>query len=246
MNNLEAHVESLRCEESFEGQLQRVYSEIVSSGDTVIDVGAHSGRHSLPLSLYVGAEGRVQSIEANPVALEWLLSQIRTFACNNVTTKNLALSNVVGDKADFFVAVDRPEESGLQPRKMYNGETELEKISVKTATLDELFSETPVTFIKIDVEGAEWLVLQGTRKLLESSTPIVAFEFGQSSYESFDVDPAQVYDFFDELNYVLYSIHGKKLTQQEFVDASVAQNFWDYFAVPTAKTEKFEKNRAFG
>ncbi|MCJ8269338.1 MAG: hypothetical protein MJK04_08025, partial [Psychrosphaera sp.] len=62
--------------------------------------------------------------------------------------------------------------------------------------------------------------------------PVVAFEFGESSYSAYDVDPFAVYDFFSTLDYKLYSVLGESLGRERFVAASKTQLFWDYIACP--------------
>jgi len=51
-------------------------------------------------------------------------------------------------------------------------------LEVQAVALDSWFSPTdPVHFVKIDVEGAEGLVLSGMRRLLREERPVVAVEF---------------------------------------------------------------------
>ncbi len=53
---------------------------------------------------------------------------------------------------------------------------------VKTITLDDYFkNHTPPTIMKIDVEGAEYLVLEGGKNLLKNYNPIIAMEIWQDS-----------------------------------------------------------------
>ncbi len=53
---------------------------------------------------------------------------------------------------------------------------------VKTITLDDyLKNHTPPTIIKIDVEGAENLVLEGGNNLLKNYTPVIAMEVWKNS-----------------------------------------------------------------
>jgi len=45
---------------------------------------------------------------------------------------------------------------------------------VECFPIDELFQDTPLTFIKMDIEGAEFDALRGARKVIERDKPILA------------------------------------------------------------------------
>ena len=47
----------------YEERLQNFYQNILEKGDIVVDVGAHSGRHTIPLAFTVGPEGKVITFE---------------------------------------------------------------------------------------------------------------------------------------------------------------------------------------
>ena len=232
-NNLKNEVKRLSADSSFEGQLQRFYQKIVKPGDVIIDIGAHTGRHTLPFSFLADSVGKVIAIEASTEAIVNLRSQLYKYKVNNVEVFNLALSNKEESQIDFFIAVDAPEESGLLPRKIFNVQkTKLRKEKVDMSTLDSLNIKGKISFIKIDVEGAEFFVLQGSYKTISSNHPIIAFEFGQNSYDSYDVNPDDAYEYFESLGYNIFSIHGDLLNKETFSSNSVTQNFWDYIACP--------------
>lgn len=47
-------------------------------------------------------------------------------------------------------------------------------VRVEVAPIDELFADTPLTFIKMDIEGAEHDALRGARKVIQRDHPILA------------------------------------------------------------------------
>lgn len=49
-----------------------------------------------------------------------------------------------------------------------------EGVPVECFSIDELFADTPLTFIKMDIEGAEYGALLGARKVIERDQPILA------------------------------------------------------------------------
>jgi tRNA A58 N-methylase Trm61 len=46
--------------------IQAVYEAVLQPGDTVIDGGAHSGKHTIPMARAVGSAGRVFAFEPSP------------------------------------------------------------------------------------------------------------------------------------------------------------------------------------
>ena len=53
-----------------------------------------------------------------------------------------------------------------------------------------------IDFIKIDVEGAEMLVLSGAKKTIERCKPIVVFEHGLGASDVYGTTPRQIFIFF--------------------------------------------------
>ncbi|ROZ71269.1 FkbM family methyltransferase [Ramlibacter sp. WS9] len=228
---------------SFEDRLQNLYMGVLREGDVCIDIGAHTGRHALPMSCAVGL-GRVAAFEPNPAIAERLRARMKILATPNVTVHEVALSDEAG-RAEFVIALERPEESGLKER-VYNGPTRLEKVQVQLEKLDSMALGDP-RFIKLDTEGAEYKVLLGARETIARARPVVAFEFGLQSYGAYGVDPNDVFTYFESLGYEIFSIHGDRLAQQEFVEASQVQSYWDYVACRREESGSVQAIlRAFG
>lgn len=223
---------------NYEDVLESVYSCFLQKGDGVIDIGAHTGRHTKPLSKIVCDNGEVLAFEPIPDIREKLKQKFKNN--NNIHILPYALSDKNGH-SEFVLAKDRLEESGLVQR-VFNGKTSIERIEVEIKELDNIVEFIPnnLRFIKLDTEGAEYNVLKGARGIMEKYKPIVAFEFGELSYSAYDVDPNDVYNYFDSLNYKIYSILGDSLTKEEFVKESKVQKFWDYIACFKDHIEEIE------
>ena len=227
-----AVVQVLQQQTGFEDRLQHLYTALLEPGDQCLDIGAHTGRHCIPMSHSVGPRGRVHAFEPNPAIAQRLRTRLAALAATNVQVHEMALSDEEGT-AEFVVAVDLPEESGLKQRTIYNGPTRTERLTVNLNRLDSL-GLAPPRFIKLDTEGAEFKVLQGARELLQGARPVVAFEFGEASYSAYGVDPHQVYRYLASLGYEVFSIHGEPLGEEAFAAASREQRYWDYVACQPA------------
>jgi hypothetical protein len=76
--------------------------------------------------------------------------------------------------------------------------------------------------IKIDVEGAELQVLQGTISILKKFKPIVVFGFGLGVSDLYDSSPQKMDDFLQDcglsISTLEYYLQGKQmLSRHEFI-----------------------------
>ena len=147
---------------------------MIAPGDTVIDVGAHVGFWVMGGALRAGPSGRVvafEPVESNMVRLR------RNLAINGlgfVVCECLALADRVGE-TDFYLAADGNKGAGS-----LGARPGARRVSMPVTTLDDYCAErglSPVAVMKIDVEGAEHLVLLGAARVLSSSRPpVIMFE----------------------------------------------------------------------
>ncbi len=218
----------------FESIVQAAYEAILAPGDIAIDVGAHLGRHTIPMAKRVFPSGRVFAVEPLPTcrkALEDEIAERHRELSGVITVCPYALSDYDG-KANFVVAVDALAYSGLK-RREYDSPTRLDKIRVKVRRADSLFFQLPrLKYIKIDAEGGEFHIVKGALGCIEKFRPVVCFEFGAKSIGEYRITPAHMAEFWVANGYKVYDIRGKWLPPTEFVESATVQNVWDYVAVP--------------
>lgn len=221
-------------QKDYERIVQEVYEALLGEGDVAVDVGAHTGRHTLPMARHVGPRGRVLAFEPLPSCRRTLVQLLQSQAADLVGTVSVhpqALSDTPGT-SEFVVAVDDPGYSGLRERT-YDRPTRLERIPVAVETLDRLCLHLPgLRFIKVDAEGAELHILRGATECIERFRPVVGFEFGARAIGGYDITPADMADFWVARGYLLLGITGERLSPAEFVRAAEQQDYWDYVAVP--------------
>ena len=68
-----------------------------------------------------------------------------------------------------------------------------------------------VSFIKVDVEGAELMVLKGAIKTIKKSRPVVMIEIEDRWIESYDIKRKDIGNFFSDLNYQTHYYFNKNL-----------------------------------
>ncbi|MFC1848227.1 FkbM family methyltransferase [Chloroflexota bacterium] len=168
-----------------------IYEEFLKlgsiSGVTVWDVGAHIGYHSLAFAALVGPSGRVVAFEPNPHNCERfrMNSERNPDLTGRITLMTSALSNVDGECSFIYSPeVDDGRSTGSHMEEALVPESEASYITfdqtrVPTVKADTLLSEKRMpspSIMKIDVEGAEKLVLEGAVELLTTLKPLLFIE----------------------------------------------------------------------
>jgi len=137
-------------------------------GATLIDIGAHFGIFTISALRKVGPSGKVISFEpcaaTRSVLLKTLelngfsgIPEIRDEAVSNVTGQSLFFSSTIpGDAANSLIG------NAQHPTKS----------EVRTVRLDDIHLPR-VDAIKIDAEGAELQILDGSRALITKHRPAV-------------------------------------------------------------------------
>jgi FkbM family methyltransferase len=179
-------------------------SAIVQDGDVCWDIGAHFGLYTVLLSKRVGPQGKVFAFEPNSLLLPSLRRTVRDLP--NVVLHPYALSNASGP-ASFFVP---PDFSAASLANWTADKHDSTEILVERRTADELMREGRVerpSFIKCDVEGAETLVFEGAKTMLNSETaPIILFEYNRGASEGFGLDGANALSFLTQLTLPRYQL----------------------------------------
>jgi FkbM family methyltransferase len=148
---------------SYELEKQRVFAELVRPGETVFDLGANVGFYTLLGSELVGPSGLVYAFEPLPRNLLYLRRHVALNGLTNVRVIEAAVSDVRG-RHRF-----QCHQSAAMGHLASDG-----AIEVSTVTLDNFVFENHISMpnsIKIDVEGAEFSVLQGAREVLAQKRP---------------------------------------------------------------------------
>src|SRR5918992_2762481 len=149
-------------------------------GDTVVDVGAHMGRYTIPSAKSVGVSGKVIAVEAHPYNFGILQHNLKLNKLTNVSALNSA---VYSKKANLKLYLPDEDLGYTMHHSVmtnylstkYNNEIERKFVEVEADTLDNLLKSSAITtvnWIKIDVEGAEYEVLKGAREILSTNKPI--------------------------------------------------------------------------
>lgn len=168
-----------------------VIKKVIKNGDNCVDVGAHEGE-ILSRIINTSPKGKHYAFEPIPYLFKRLHKQFGKKAI----IYNYALADTT-QTAEFTYIKDRPAISGLKERTFSNKTYKKEIINVDVRRLDDIVeSNLQVSLIKIDVEGAELLVLKRASSIISRDKPYVLFEFGLGGSNLYNTTPEQVFDFF--------------------------------------------------
>jgi FkbM family methyltransferase len=139
-----------------------------------VDVGAHVGNHTLYLSLMLGVP--TIAFEPNPVAHALLEANVNENGVRSICRlRHVAIGSEVGR-----VAVQAAAETNTGMARVCSdvaGEVPLVRLD------DELGAEPRVDVIKIDVEGWELKVLQGSQVTIARHRPLLYIEIMEPEFQ---------------------------------------------------------------
>jgi len=139
-------------------------TRILREGDTCVDAGCHIGYYSCLFAKLVGAKGRVYSFDANPHACRSTRRNLDLNGFSFADVIHTALADAKGARPFHISADDQTGLSSLGPIPR-----DKETISVPCLPLEAFLKDRHidnVRLLKIDVEGAEEIVLRGLRHFL--------------------------------------------------------------------------------
>jgi FkbM family methyltransferase len=147
-----------------------LFRQIVRPGQTVLDVGANFGTHTLWLAQAVGPAGLVYAFEPQRIVFQTLCANLALNGILNVRAYQAALGAQPGSITVPPLDYHRPNNFGgvsLDPRGV--GE-EVPLLTVDGLALDAC------QLMKIDVEGMEGDVLAGAEQTIRRLRPVLYVE----------------------------------------------------------------------
>lgn len=166
----------------------------VPAGSWVIDVGANAGFFTRRFARWVGAEGRVVAIEPDDANIARLRNAL---AKDGLSTRVMIVCGVAAEKDGELLLRINPDHPG-DHRIAQSG------VPVRAVSLDSIFdseNRPDVSFLKIDVQGAEKRVLDGALQLIETSRPVIFVEIEPAALSEHGTSAQEVLEFLTRRHY---------------------------------------------
>ena len=150
----------------WQGEETHLIKQRVESSDICFDIGANIGYYTLLLGA-VASKGMTYSFEPVPLNFHLLRSSILINGSSNIITECCAVAEQKGERL-FAVAKDSAFSSFVDTERGLIAS----EARVAVTTLDDYCREKKIPridFLKVDVEGAESLVIAGAREILRDN-----------------------------------------------------------------------------
>jgi FkbM family methyltransferase len=180
----------------------------LNPGDTFVDIGTHYGYFSLLALELVGTSGKVFSFEASPVNYGMLEKNTRF--SKNVEAINAVISDSEGmatfyEFPNLYSEYNTLDVSQFEKEDWFKKNPPVEK-QLPCITMDSFFQNNGVQpkVVKIDVEGAEFMVLRGMKEELQQQNLTIVIEY--LSEKRGNENHLNARDFLNGLGYKSFSI----------------------------------------
>ncbi len=223
---------------------------LIQPGDQVLDIGANFAYYTTRLSDLVGGAGKVIAFEPIPFTSDVCAALLRKFGATNV----LLFQKGVGardEQVKFSVPLQdfgaisagqahmAKRNNELDGKEDYYSFSRATEFTCHVVALDDFLTpdERPLTFVKIDIEGAEFYALQGMRRLLEAHRPVVLIEMQPFFLKGFGIEESALVELIDQLGYDLYLYDRGSGKLRRHLEALIDSN---YLMIPRARITEFE------
>ena len=185
--------------------------DLAVRGSTVVDIGANVGFYTIPLAKHVGLEGCVIAFEPDPDNFTILCRNLLANRLNNVVPHRLALGAHAGPAMLYQSGRNRGMLS-LCRGNVERSDVSPAPIHVDLAVADDLLqSVTNLSLVKIDVEGAEALVIRGMRETLKQHPDAtIVFEFSAAFIRGLGQEPEDLLTDLHDVGYDLAVVDEKR------------------------------------
>jgi FkbM family methyltransferase len=216
--------------DGFEPSVRDAIDRFVTPGACCYDIGANLGLWTLRMAERATDAGCVHAFEPLSRNIRNLEESIALSCAANIRVQPFALGRA--DEMAYLYVPDDVGRSSLAPESASD-----ERESVRVRRLDDVWTEQGkphVAFVKMDVEGAEPLVLDGGRAFFEATRPVTCCELNPGKLRNLGFAPAAVLDAFSAWRYDALAWSNRDRALVPFEPSSDCDEVRDLVFIPSA------------
>ena len=164
---------------SYEPNLVSLINIYIDRQKEVIDVGANIGLFTVLFSKTISKGNKVLAVEPTPLAQEYLKKNLDRNECSDsvMIYEGISTDKQGNYKMNVISGMEEYSSLGNISHPAVVGKASCE-IDIKGDTIDNMVERFGLTpgFLKIDTEGAEYLVLKGALHTIKKEAPIILSE----------------------------------------------------------------------
>lgn len=221
--------------------MMEVYQQLTHGmqGFSMFDGGSHKGWHALRMLKLMGCK-EVFAVEADPSMGRVVSDNLTKWHTSSTPQLHLVLKALQDDPETTEIpwmsshshigrsSIQSRKEDGVQTIWADHADVQYRDTThVPATTIDQiLVNADQVPFLKLDLEGADFLAMQGAKDTLKNKRPVIAFENSSKApaVHGYSLEDASA--FFMGQGYIPLSYVGEPLTFSNWFD------FYEAWAVP--------------
>ena len=173
---------------SFEPEVIKAYKLNIKQNDTILDIGANIGAHTLPLANLVGNNGRIIAIEPTIYAYNKLLDniQLNPNLSKQITSVHSYLAESNEDSIEGQISSRWPIVNEKLTNQTDHGGIPESTMGAAVTTVDQLVKDHNIknlNWVKLDVDGNELKILKGAKKTMDTFSPGIFMEIAPSCHK---------------------------------------------------------------
>ncbi len=186
---------------------------VIKKGDIAADLGANIGYYTLLFAKLVGKNGKVFAFEPEPKNFELLKKNIETndYSNHRIHLIKKVIFNKSG-KIKLYLNEQNTGDHKIIP-------SEKKSIECEMTTLDNELKNQKISFMKIDIQGAEGGALLGMKNILKNNKNLkIMMEFSPCRIEKTGIKIKKIVSLLNKNKFNVYEITNKGLSKTTFND----------------------------
>lgn len=187
----------------------------------VMDIGAHIGLVTLPLSQVISESGKVYSFEPATANQTYLIQHLASNHIDNVEV----ITDLVGENSlesvEFF---ESSNDSGMNTIALIGSRRGYDLTQKRQITLDKFCDERNLSpqLLKIDTEGAEVGILKGAANIIHLYKPTIILSVHPQHITQLGSTVEELERLIEDLNYKVTDLDGKLVRPVELTEYIVS------------------------